>query len=831
MSESVDAKPALSLAVLPPTPAQRQLAYAVIAISALIFLAAVPFATRPLAPLSAFIPVYQTALIVNDLVTALLLFGQFMYLGLPTLLILGCGYLFTGSMAIAHLATFPGLFSPSGLLGAGPQSTAWLYMFWHGGFPLFVMAYTALKREAPSRQVRRKWLASTVAGAVIVAVVFAWLATAGATLLPAIMQGNRYTPAMIVVVGTVWLLSVAALAVLWRRRPHSVLDLWLMVVLCAWAFDIGLSAVFNAGRFDVGFYAGRIYGLLAASFVLIVLLLESSALHAKLALAYARDQRALERHTERLKILAAIDRAMIAGEPADAIAASMIQPLRALLDVPRAIVNRIDVAAAQVEWVAAAGRRRTHVGPGVRYSVALMGDVAALARGEPQLIDVNALPPGPEREALLASGVRWYMAVPMIAGGELLGALSFGGETSAFRREQIDTAKEVAAQLAIATYQTRLLARVKAHAAELEAKVAERTAELAEREERLRLTFEGVTDYAILMLDAEGRVASWNAGASLIKGYAAEEIIGRDFSVFYPPEAREAGSPKRMLENAAERGHFEDEGWRLRKDGSRFWANVVVTALRDEKGALRGFSKITRDLSERKRAEETVKALNKELESFSYSVSHDLRAPLRAIDGYARMLEEDYVGRLDAEAERLLGVVRSNARRMGQLIDDLLAFSRLGRQQPMAQSVDMTRMASEVVQELRGSRTVAVQLEPLPPAKADPALVRQVWLNLIGNALKYSAKKPAPRVVIAGRENGQENIYSVTDNGAGFDMRYAEKLFGVFQRLHRADEFEGTGVGLAIVQRVVTRHGGRVWAEGRPGEGACFSFSLPKGAA
>jgi PAS domain S-box-containing protein len=596
-----------------------------------------------------------------------------------------------------------------------------------------------------------------------------------------------------------------------------------MVVLCAWIFEVGLSAVFNAGRFDLGFYAGRLYGLAAATFVLVVLLLENAALH-------ARQARSLRRHGARLRILAAIDQAIVGEQQADAIAASVIQPLRELLDVPRAIVNRFDWGHAQVEWVAAAGRRRTHVGPGVRYSMALMGDEGALRRGESQLVDVAALPAGTERDALLASGVRWYMAVPMVAGGELIGALSFGGDTPHFDPDQIAIAQEVAAQLAIATVQTRLLEKVKAYAAEQDAKVRDRTAALAASEERVRAVIEGVRDYAILTLDPKGHVMSWNAGAKLIKGYAAEEIIGRHFSVFYPPDKVEAGWPARELELAAERGHFEDEGWRVRKDGTRFWANVVITAMRDDAGAIRGFSKITRDLSERKLGEDRVKALNKELESFSYSVSHDLRAPLRAIDGYAQMLEEDYAARLDAEAQRLLGVVRGNARRMGQLIDDLLAFSRLGRQEPALQRVDMTRLAREVADELRGARPVAIEVRGLPPANADPALLRQVWMNLIGNAIKYSSKKPDARVVVAAREEAHENIYSVTDNGAGFDMRYAEKLFGVFQRLHRPEEFEGTGVGLAIVQRVVTRHGGRVWAEGKTGEGASFHFSLPRAA-
>jgi light-regulated signal transduction histidine kinase (bacteriophytochrome) len=353
-----------------------------------------------------------------------------------------------------------------------------------------------------------------------------------------------------------------------------------------------------------------------------------------------------------------------------------------------------------VEWIAAAGRRRTHVGAGVRFATRFMGDVEALKRGEAQHIDVAALPPGPEKEALLASDVRFYRVVPMIAAGELLGALSFGADSQTFRPDQMIVAQEVATQLAIAISQARLLARVRAQAAELEETVRRRTEALA--------------------------------------------------------------------------------------------------------------------------------AANKELESFSYTVSHDLRAPLRAVDGYARMLEEDYAPRLDDEGRRLLSVVRESAARMGRLIDDLLAFSRLGRREPAKQTLDMRSLAREVADELGKGSVARVELAELPPAQADVSLIRQVWANLIGNALKYSSKREAPRVEIGGREDGAENVYWVRDNGVGFDMRYAAKLFGVFQRLHRADEFEGTGVGLAIVQRVVSRHGGRVWAESTPGEGACFHFSLPR---
>src|SRR6185295_4342937 len=223
-----------------------------------------------------------------------------------------------------------------------------------------------------------------------------------------------------------------------------------------------------------------------------------------------------------------------------------------------------------------------------------------------------------------------------------------------------------------------------------------------------------------------------------------------------------------------------------------------------------------------------LEAVNKELSSFSYSVSHDLRAPLRAVDGYARMLEEDYTTRLDDEGRRLLGVIRESAGRMGQLIDDLLNFSRLGRQPMARHSVDTAGLVNDVIQEVRAQSPAKIEIGDLPQAQGDRALLKQVWVNLIGNALKYSSKRDAARVEIGGQIEGEENIYWVRDNGAGFDPRYAAKLFGVFQRLHSNEEFTGTGVGLAIVQRVVTRHGGRVWAEGRPGEGACFFFSLPR---
>src|SRR5213593_3996438 len=282
------------LSTLPAGRGERRLALTVVLVSAAIFLTAVPFAKMPLAQISAFIPIYESALVINDLITAVLLFGQFSFLRSRALCVLASGYLFTALMTVSHALTFPGLFSPTGLLGAGPQSTAWLYILWHGGFPLLVIAYALLKdagRET-ERPRGRAGVAvlSSVAAVFVVAGGLTLLATAGQDVLPAIMLGNHYTPAMTLVRSSTWVLSLLALAVLWWRRPHAVLDLWLMVVMCAWLFDIALAAVLNHGRFDLGFYAGRIYGLLAASFVLMVLLVENGKLYFELD----RQNRSLE---------------------------------------------------------------------------------------------------------------------------------------------------------------------------------------------------------------------------------------------------------------------------------------------------------------------------------------------------------------------------------------------------------------------------------------------------------------------------------------------------------------------------------------------------------
>lgn len=220
---------------------------------------------------------------------------------------------------------------------------------------------------------------------------------------------------------------------------------------------------------------------------------------------------------------------------------------------------------------------------------------------------------------------------------------------------------------------------------------------------------------------------------------------------------------------------------------------------------------------------------NRELEGFSYSVSHDLRAPLRAVDGFARMLREDYAASLDAEGLRLLQVINGNVGKMGQLIDDLLAFSRLGRHKLRVSDLDMGALVAEVVAELQGTcggKSMDWRLQPLPHIPGDPALMRQVWFNLLANAVKFTRLQENAVIEVGWRQEGDETVFYVKDNGVGFDMKYVHKIFKVFQRLHGDEEFEGTGVGLALVQRIVSRHGGRIWAEGKVNGGATFYFTL-----
>ncbi len=355
-------------------------------------------------------------------------------------------------------------------------------------------------------------------------------------------------------------------------------------------------------------------------------------------------------------------------------------------------------------------------------------------------------------------------------------------------------------------------------------------------EERER--FFAMTPDMLCIAGLDGVFRTLNPAWERLLGYTREELLGRPFMEFVHPDdhAATVAAMGSLVDGVAVHS-FENRYCRKQGDYRWFeWNAIPVVS-----GGL--IYATARDITERKQAEHCILALNaelganamqlqqsnRELEAFSYSISHDLRAPLRHIDGYARMLQEDAGELLDPDMRRYLDTISDSARQMGALIDDLLAFSRLGRKPVERTEVDMHALVERVVDEVGGGSRVSVG--PLPAVHADPVLLRQVWVNLLSNALKYSAPRgDAARIEVSGERMDGVTRYRVRDNGVGFDMRYADKLFGVFQRLHSQEEFEGTGVGLAIVRRIVTRHGGTIGAEAEPGRGATFTFELPIGA-
>jgi len=313
-------------------------------------------------------------------------------------------------------------------------------------------------------------------------------------------------------------------------------------------------------------------------------------------------------------------------------------------------------------------------------------------------------------------------------------------------------------------------------------------------------------------------------------------------------EAKRFGKPAMELKIASAEGRFEEEGWRVRKDGTLMWANVIITALRDEMGVLIGFAKVTRDISEKKRVSEIqasqtralesayseldrhrhdLKRANEDLEGFTYSVSHDLRAPIRHIDGFARLLMEDYGAALSQGARDYVVRIQQGARQMGQLVDDLLNLSQVGRQGLRIQPCPLGSLVGEIASALTAdlsTRNVRLVLDRLPTLWCDPGLAKVVFTNLLSNAFKFARARPQVVVEVGViLKNGQSVLY-VRDNGIGFNPKDADRLFGVFQRLH--PEFEGSGVGLATVQRIIHKHGGDIWAESTPNQGSTFYFTF-----
>jgi PAS domain S-box-containing protein len=351
-------------------------------------------------------------------------------------------------------------------------------------------------------------------------------------------------------------------------------------------------------------------------------------------------------------------------------------------------------------------------------------------------------------------------------------------------------------------------------------------------------------------LDLTGEELTWSDEVYRIFGLKPQEF-GAAYEAFLDrvhPDDRDAVNAAYTGSLRENRDTYEIEHRVVRKSNGQIrFVHEKCEHFRDAAGRIIRSVGMVHDITERKQAEEELQKANvqlheharklqetnKELESFAYTISHDLRAPLRAINGFARMLAGDYGPSLEEEGKRRLGVIETNAVKMGLLIDDLLAFSRAGRTALNVSRIDMNGLVFEVLEGLKtaqgGAPKAEIRVAALPPARGDHTLIRQVLSNLLENAMKFSRKRPQPKIEVGSFQRDGEHVYFVKDNGVGFDMKYYGKIFGVFQRLVSEKEFEGTGVGLAIVQRLVTRHGGRVWAEAKPGEGATFFFTLKQG--
>jgi PAS domain S-box-containing protein len=360
---------------------------------------------------------------------------------------------------------------------------------------------------------------------------------------------------------------------------------------------------------------------------------------------------------------------------------------------------------------------------------------------------------------------------------------------------------------------------------------------LLDAEEQLQLLTKELKEHATFMLDAEGRVATWNPGAEQMLGYKPKEILNHDLAELFAPEPPEQGRPRNLLELATRKGRAQLDASLARNNGGSFPAQVSVIALGGGTQRLRGFLCVLRDhiKSDSAPAESNnrvaqLEAATSEMEKFTHVVAADLQLPLRQIESCAQLLARNAAGQLDQKNQNYLETISEAAHRMSRLVDDLFTFSRIGRTEMYHLPLSLNDVAQEIIHDLKhqtDGRNVEWVVGQLPEVTGDSVMLWQVLTNLISNALKFTRTAARARIEIGASETDPEHVIFVRDNGVGFEQQSAERLFGVFERLH-VTEFEGSGVGLANVRRIIERHGGRVWAEGTPGEGATFYFSLPK---
>ena len=759
----------------------RRIALIAAIISVAIFASIAPFARLPLPRVWGFIPAYESALAICDLITAVFLFVQLSILRVRGLLVLAAGYLFTALIALAHMLTFPGLFSATGLLGAGPQSTAWLYMLWHGFFPVAVLIYARTKDDGLSavRSVSARHLvALSILAVIALVLVLTLLATEGQSLLPAIMRGDRYTPMMIFVVSTVWALSAGALVALWLRRPHSVLDLWLMVVMCAWLCDIALSAVLNGGRFDLGFYSGRIYGLLAAAFVLLVLLVETGALYAQLARWFAVERQGHLRELEERRLIfeTSLDLILVTDRKGQFVRVSPSS--HAVLGYqPDEMIGRSAV--------------------GFIYGPDL----------EPTRSEMRLARRGKE---LRNFGTRYVHK-----DGHAV-SLTWSGVWSEAAQRHFFIGRDM-------TEHNRL----------------------AETERQMRETLSAVIDaspVAIFCLAPDRTVMMWSRAAERIFGYTAEETVGKPYNLV--PEGQEA-EYDRLFEKAMAGETVRDiRVQRRRKDGALIEVSFSGAAMYGPEG-IKGIAYAFTDVTESTKIEQQLRHAQKmdAVGQLTGGVAHDFNNLLTVITSTIDILADGVADKPELVA--IAKLIGEAAARGAELTSQLLSFARKQPLQPREVDVNELVLGSaKLLRPTLGENIeILTKLDDAAwAAMIDPSQLTTAILNLAVNArdaMPHGGKLTleTSNIVLdedyaaANREvtPGPYVMVVVSDTGTGIPLELQDKVFEPF--FSTKDVGKGTGLGLSMVYGFIKQSGGHVKIYSEPGIGTAIRLYLPQAGA
>ena len=777
------------LSAAPATAIDRRLALIVLAISCVAFLAAVPFARVKLAPAPAFVAGYQSTLALTDLITAVLLCGQFVILRARQLLILIGGYLFTAVIALAHMLSFPGLFAPTGLLRAGPQTTVWLYMLWHAGFPLLLIGYALFAPLPAQRSHVAGDIAITIVSALAAAAVCVFAVTAGHDFLPLLLVAGSYTSIMIAVVSGVWLLRLAALLVMWFRKPHSVLDLWLMVVMCAWLFDIALSAVLNAERFDLGFYAGRLYGLCAASFVLIVLLCENFASQTQLVQMLGAERGALDQEIEERQRIFETSQDLILVTDTNG---TFIQVSPSAMHIlgyrPDEMVGRSAI--------------------GFVYE-----DDLGSTRAE-------------MRQARRGRLMRNFETRYVHKSGRIVPLTWMGVWSEPVKRHFFIGRDMTESQLA-------------------------RQA-LAESARMARGIIDTALD-AFVQLDEQGLVTDWNLQAEAIFGWRREEAIGRRLSDMVIPEAhrsRHEEGIKRFLQTGTSEilgRRFEIEA--QSRAGKQIKVELSITAFQRDHGTL--FNGFIRDLTEKNAAEEQLRQAQKmeAVGQLTGGIAHDFNNILTVITGTIEILEDAVADRPQIAA--IARMIDEAAGRGADLTRHLLAFARKQPLQPRETNVN--ELIVEAAKLLRPTLGEPVEIESMLsedawPALVDPNQLTTAVLNLALNARDAMSQSVARDAMSHGGKLTLEtrNVHldddyaaanrdvtpgayvmiAVSDTGPGIPAHLLEKVFEPFFTTKEVGK--GTGLGLSMVYGFVKQSNGHIKIYSEEGHGTAVKIYLPR---